>query len=229
MHIIPLTIVDKFFDDPDSIRNWALTLPYYKDDKGRWPGARTRALHEINPDFVDYFAKKFFSLFFDFEKEAVHWSMDVCFQQIDKSYGTGWVHQDESTRIAGIVYLSPEVDVYSGTSIYARTNEAVFAPNKMESIMTKVDFYRGGKSTLEETEKFRKQVATEFTETVRVNNVYNRLLAYDGHIHHAPNEFTAERENTRLTLVFFVTKLLADRSPIQRSRTISTHLPSRPL
>ncbi len=54
MHIIPLTIVDKFFDNPDSIRKWALSLPYYTDELGRWPGARTKALHEINPDFVDY-------------------------------------------------------------------------------------------------------------------------------------------------------------------------------
>ena len=229
MHIIPLTIVDKFFDNPDSIRKWALSLPYYTDELGRWPGARTKALHEINPDFVDYFANKFFSLFFDFEKDNVQWSMDVCFQQIDKTYGTGWIHQDELCRLAGLVYLSPDGDSHSGTSIYARTNEAIFAPNKMESIMTKIDFYKGGNKTLEDAESYRKKVATEFTETVRVSNVYNRLLAYDGHMHHAPHEFTAERENARLTMVFFVNTLRADRPPIQRMRTISTHLPSRPL
>lgn len=229
MNTIPLTIVDKFFDDPDSIRNWALTLPYYKDDKGRWPGARTKALHEINPDFVDYFAKKFFSLFFDFEKEAVHWAMDVCFHQIDKSYGSGWIHQDESTRIAGIVYLSPDINLASGTSIYARKNEAVFAQNGIESIMAKVDFYKGGSTTFQQVEEYRKLMASEFTETVKINNVYNRLIAYDGHVHHSANEFTLGVDNPRLTMVFFVTKLLADRPPVQRMRTISTHLPSRPL
>ena len=181
MYTIPLTIVDKFFEDPDSIRKRALTLQYYTDTKGRWPGKRTRALHEINPDFVDYFAKKFFSLFFNFENENVHWSMDVCFQQIDKSYGQGWVHQDESTKIAGLVYLSPDADIHSGTSIYSRKNEASFAPNKIESIKTKIDFYTGG-ATLQDAEKYRTQVASEFVETVKVNNVYNRLLTYDGHL-----------------------------------------------
>ena len=225
MHTIPLTIVDKFFEDPDSIRKWALTLPYYKDEKGRWPGGRTVALHEINPEFVDYFSKKFFSLFFNFELEDIHWSMDVCFHQIDKSYGRGWIHQDDSTRIAGIVYLTPDADINSGTSIYARTNETVFSGNKLEAIMSKVNFYKTGIPTLEETEPHRQQVASEFTETVKINNIYNRLVAYDGHIHHAANDFTAEENNTRLTMVFFVTRLLADKSPIHRIRSIPTHLP----
>lgn len=221
MHIIPLTVVDKFFEDPDSVREWALTLPYFTDEKGRWPGARTPALHDINPEFVEYFSKKFFSLFFNFELENVNWSMDLCFHQIDKSYGQGWIHQDESTRIAGIVYLSPNADIRGGTSIYAKHSEAVFAKNKKDSLMSKVDFYTNRSGTLDSIEPHRQNIASEFVETVKINNVYNRLIAYDGHLHHAANDYLEEKENTRLTLVFFVTHLKADKTPIHRMRSIT--------
>ena len=221
MHIIPLTIVDNFFDDPDSIRKWALTLPYSKDPRGRWPGERSPFLHDINPEFVDYFSKKYFSLFFNFELEPINWVMDACFQRIDKDYGQGWIHQDESVRMAGLIYLTPGADLRSGTSIYARSNEAMFAKNKEQSLLAKVSFYNTGRPSLEELEPYRKNIASEFTETVRINNVYNRLVSYDGHLHHSANEFLAEKENTRLTLVFFVNHLQADKSPIHRMRSIT--------
>ncbi len=221
MHIIPLTVVDKFFEDPDSIREWALSLPYYTDEKGRWPGGRTQALHEINPEFVDYFSKKFFSLFFNFELEKVNWAMDMCFHQIDKSYGSGWIHQDESVRLAGIIYLTPNANPKSGTSLYSRKSEAVFAKNKKEALMSKVDFYTTGNTTVDQAEPYRKHIESEFIETANISNIYNRLVAYDGHLHHAANEYLDEKENTRLTLVFFVNHLEADKTPIYRMRSIT--------
>ena len=47
--IFPILCQDDFFDNPDEIREYALSLDYKSDENGHWPGVRTRPLHEINP------------------------------------------------------------------------------------------------------------------------------------------------------------------------------------
>ena len=42
------TVVDNFFDNPDSIRQFGLSLPKTPDDEGRWPGIRSEELHKID-------------------------------------------------------------------------------------------------------------------------------------------------------------------------------------
>ena len=43
-----------------------------------------------------------------------------------------------------------------------------------------------------------------FDEILRVHNVFNTLIMYEGHHHHAANKFFGDcLENSRLTQVFF--------------------------
>ena len=74
--------------------------------------------------------------------------------------------------------------------------------------MTKKDFI--------EYKKLVNDVEENFEETIKFNNIYNRLIAYDGNDYHKCNSFyTGQKE--RLTLVFFVRTIKSNNFyPIQR-------------
>ena len=79
------TVVDNFFDNPDFIRQFGLSLPKKPDNEGRWPGIRSRPLHEINDQLSCSFLLKVFSVYFDLSYQNVNWtSSKVYFQQISK-------------------------------------------------------------------------------------------------------------------------------------------------
>ena len=222
MHTIPATILDDFLEDPDSVREWALTLPYEPDPDGRWPGLRSPQLHKINPDFVDYLARKYFALFFDFEYEKCKWTFDASFQKVDKRYGQGWLHDDSGRRTTGIVYLTPNPNPNTGTSLYKKKKEHVFPDNRVECNKAKKAFYTNN-ATIEQVVLYRKQLEDAYYETLRVNNVYNRLFTFDSYLQHSANEFVGESvddTHTRLTLVFFTGDLYCNQTPIMRSRAI---------
>ena len=57
-----------------------------------------------------------------------------------------------------------------------------------------------------------------FLESLRFNNIYNRLVTYSGKDYHKCNSFYSGK-NERLTLVFFVKKIQVNRHPpLQRSK-----------
>jgi hypothetical protein len=219
MQIIPVTVLDNFFEDPDSVREWALSLEYFPDEKGRWPGLRTHRLHELNVAFTDHVARRYFSLFYNFDYEKVEYQIDCCFQLIDSSKGAGWIHDDGSCRMTGIIYLTPNANLSGGTSIYKRKNNVNFT-DLVPVNKAKTEFYLG-RATKEQVDHIRVRDSELYDETIKVANVYNRLITFDSHLHHSAQDFFGEKgEDARLTLVFFVTKLHCDKSPVIRSRTI---------
>jgi hypothetical protein len=64
-----------------------------------------------------------------------------------------------------------------------------------------------------------------FDEIVRVNNVYNTLIIYEGRHYHAANEFFGKTlEDSRLAQVFFINKIDAQKQnvfPISRVNAIN--------
>jgi hypothetical protein len=58
----PTICVEDFYDNPDSVRQFALSQKYEKSDDGKWPGKRTANLHEINPILFDQFCNKIHNL-----------------------------------------------------------------------------------------------------------------------------------------------------------------------
>ena len=63
MHIIPVSVIDNFLSNPNSIRNWALRQEFFPDPNGQWPGQRTKLLSEINPELANLISCKYFNLF----------------------------------------------------------------------------------------------------------------------------------------------------------------------
>ena len=220
MHIIPVSILDNFFDNPDSIREWGLKQKFGPALDGQWPGLRTDPLSEINPGLHEVLCHRYFNLFFDLRGgERVDWIVDARFQKADKSCGQGWIHTDNDARLTGIIYLTPNPDPNTGTSVYARKNSVDFVP-AMELNKIKIEQY-SNRMPKEEAEPSRQELASGFVETIRVSNVYNRLVTFDAYLKHAAHDyFGNDDSNSRLTIIFFVKKLFADHTPISRHKLI---------
>ena len=223
MHIIPLTVLDNFLDDPDKIREWALQQEYLPSKNGNWPGVRSKLIGELNAPFFHLVCRKFFSQFYNLENmqnmEELYWGVEMNFQIIPKSYDSGWIHSDErgSSQITGIIYLSPNANLNGGTSIYRNKSNIVQHINLNDEF--KKDSYLN-KISIQEAKKYQEEHNAQFEEMIRVSNVYNRLISFDSHMTHAAQDFFGEGEESRLTLVFFVKKLFANNTPIGRVRRI---------
>ena len=216
---IPTTVVDTFFDTPDKVRQWAIQLPFHPATDGRWPGLRTEHLFNHDSGFFDSVIKKSLSLFFNLEQETkMSWEADMFFQIVHKNYDSGWVHSDVSdSQITGIVYLNKDTNLAGGTSIMREKNNILvrkdsFNTFKQESYLKK--------KTIQEVEKYREEHNNQFEETINISNVYNRLVLFDSHLYHKAQSFFGEDDDARLTLIFFITKLWLNDTPISRLQKV---------
>jgi hypothetical protein len=234
-HNIPVTVVDNFFETPSLIRQMALAETFTKGN-GVYPGTRTRFLHQIDPMFARYFNQKVFSLFYDFDVHHVNLKVEAMFQLISKDYEEGWIHNDlnyenrnyeTDWEVAGLVYLSPQPFLDGGTSIYSIDKTKMAPMSKVaENKEFKRKFYNQeitDPAELAEYRLRRDSYNNTFNETVKVNNVYNRLVVYDAAEFHRGNKFFgSNKDDSRLTLVFFAKMKPIEwvSNPIIRSRSV---------
>lgn len=198
-----IQIIDNFFQDVEAVRKFALQLPYDKQG-GFVPGVRSEFMHVVDPKFFHMFAKQLSACFFDVERDEFDIDCICQFQIINADYEQGWIHNDiddNSWQIAGVVYLTPNAPLESGTAIYNKVG-----PDSVpyqEIVAAKQLFYSQA-GDLDSARIVREKHNSSFAETVRINNVYNRLLVYDtDQWHRALKYFGDSKDDSRLTLVFF--------------------------
>ena len=221
--------VDNFFDKPEEIIEFANKLEYGVGSYGLWPGKRTCELNINHRIFFNSFLQKIFSLFFTFTKDtSLSWGdVGMYFQKTsafdpknkNNILNTGLIHQDGDFPLVGLVYLTKDADLDSGTSI--------MLPNKnykedTELSEKKLRLYKKlqeklSKKDLEDYKKLIIDTNKNFEESIRFNNKFNRLITYTGKDFHRCNSFYSGKEE-RLTLVFFIKKIKTNiLPPIQRS------------
>jgi hypothetical protein len=233
--LIPITVVDNFFETPSLIRKLALNLEYSKAN-GVYPGVRTQFIHQIDPAFARFFNQKVFSLFYDFDVHRVNLKVEGMFQLISEEYEEGWVHNDLNPAstipetdwdIAGVVYLTPNAPLNSGTSIYKINHDKMVSREQVEiNGHWKRRFYHKDllESELDEYRKRRDEYNNSFYETITVNNIYNRLVLYNAAEYHRGNKFFGSTlDDSRLTLVFFakVQPVNWVKNPIERTKSVN--------
>jgi hypothetical protein len=209
----PSICVDNFYPDPERVRQFAMSQKYFQSEDGKWPGKRSDLLHEINSDLFNQFSNKLFSIFYDFRHTNVSWEIESTFQLIDSLSDVedsiknkGWVHTDEASGVlAGVIYLSPNAKLQTGTSVYTQVDKT-----KLDMTNVKQKFYLN--KTDENYDEILMKHNSGFIETIRYNNVYNRLVMWDGSQWHGVNSYYSPNE-PRLTQVFFVRRLEADSNP----------------
>lgn len=201
MDLIPVSVIDDFFDDPDYIRSQALSLTF--ENKYNAPGSRA-----ICPSpLADDISKKIIAVLLDPTKCVTEYAIDLYFQITTDRLEEGWVHTDAGgqTYFAGVVYLTPNAPSNAGTSIY-RLKDKDLDLNILSDIQQiKNDVYFNRSNDLETFRKKREENNSFFNKTIDVANVYNRLLIYPANEFHSENRlFGTTKEDARLTLVFFV-------------------------
>ena len=124
MLFFPTTVVDNFFDNPDVVRDYALQQTYETNRPGVINGLRSKPLTQINPKLQEEVREKVLTLFYDMDRDHLETDIRSYFHKnipYHKGDNMGWIHQDLPTSIiAGLVYLTPNPDPESGTSIFRK-------------------------------------------------------------------------------------------------------------
>ena len=198
----PLIIKDDFFEDPDSIVK--ISKEYsYNIDTHNYPGVRTKSLDEINPKLYVHILRKIFLLLHD--KLPLRFDVKVGFQKIkpfvegdkwDKK-NCGWIHKD-NCLFGGIIYLDKDPDKDAGTSIYKSIDG--FDVQTQESVDAK-ELRNSGKP-IDDGQycDAYDRVRNQYEETLRIPNLYNRLVLIPGD---QPHAMTTTGDKERHTMVFF--------------------------
>jgi len=213
----PVTIVDNFFPDPDKIVEFALQQEYTLDSRGTWPGLRTRCLSEICENLHRHVGRKIHSLFY--ETTPNFWSINMYFQRVkpfsDEQYdfkNVGWIHSDNNNHFGGVIYLNKNSEKDTGTSIFYP--KFGYFHHSENARMVKEKFYLNEEVSDEEYYTSIHSVNSQFEESIKVENRYNRMILFPSNAYHGAQTFGTKGE--RLTLAFFSNGVFGSLPPLSR-------------
>ena len=203
--------VDNFFNDPEALVHFAKSLPKEPHPEGKWPGKRTKLLGDIDQTLHNMLMLKILSCYYDLDYSDFVWGNSILkFQEIPRFSenkndirNKGWIHQDVpgEAQLAGLIYLTPNIDPDSGTSLYSVKSNKY----KKEKHVLKNELYKSGHFDREEYTKSYINHEKALFEKVRFQNSFNRLIMYDTSEWHRANSYwNGDGEDARLTLVFSV-------------------------
>ena len=212
----PLVIKDNFFSDPDSILELCNQFDCNRSHVN-FPGLRTNYLSNTNKKLFLSIANRIFALIHD--SLPSHYKMDIEFQKIDPfvkddkwdKKNRGWVHKD-CCLFGGVIYLDKNPDKDAGTGIYKLKDGYHFQDK--ESLSYKVLLYSG--KLIDDGQYYQAydMIADQYEETLRVPNVYNRLVLMPGDQMHG---MTTIGDKERNTIVFFCNEAIGVYPPEYRS------------
>jgi hypothetical protein len=214
----PITIIDDFFDDMEYVEHLYNNAEFAPVEDQVWPGLRSKPLQEVSPYLHHFLCRKFFSIWFQEEMRSdttnpLKYHVLSFFQKIEPYHedpehvlNLGWPHYDQGAVGAGVIYLNRESPKRSGTSFYRplELREALESQDKTSP--EKNSMFQGKVTDLDNHIAVKEKHLSKFEKTVEVSNVHNRLVAYGSQFHSETN-FFCSGEETRKTLVFFITQL----------------------
>ena len=141
-----MLIVKDFFKNPQEIRDYALSLEYFNKNNhpnniGGFPGHRTKYLNDINYDLYYQICQKFYAIarkilkINNFSEKYERWMTQFSFSYTKKEdqsfkhkdFEDGY--QDFDKYLAGVVYLTPNPQINSGTKLYLNENNVKISEN----------------------------------------------------------------------------------------------------
>ena len=174
-------VIDDFLDNPDEIRNFLINNKVPFNIEGAYPGKRTSPVDNI--DYKNMIVEKLHEVL-PFKIEMKTWSFS--FQLSLSSDTVATLHVDP-TQWAGVLYLTPNAPLESGTLLFKEDVKLVKKLRDYDGPFT-------GEG----------EVRAEVMSVL--GNVYNRLVLFRGReIPHRSNVvgFGDCLENGRLTQVFY--------------------------
>lgn len=222
MNLYPVVVVENFYENPDIIRAFALAQEYTFCQNRQnlqyvYPGSRTKDLFDLDKPLHERICKKLVSVFHNAEHDNMQWAISTSFQSVTAEYNQGVLHTDQNTVFAGVLYLTPDAPLNSGTSLF-KPNKTFDEAKYQQALIDNDKRFRTGEIAMDTS------YHSMFDEVVRVNNVYNTLIIYEGRHFHAANQFFGKTlKDSRLAQVFFINKIDAQKQsvfPISRVNAI---------
>ena len=181
--------VDDFYNDVDEVRKMALGMEF--GVRGNYPGQRTEPVFNQGvKDLINGIIRPYAG-------EITMWESEYTgsFQyttQRDRS----WVHADQTTTWAGVLYLTPDAPLSGGTGLFRHKETGLeMAPKLVDGSYDE--------ATMSEIYK-DSQDMTKWEMTNFIGNVYNRLIIYRGDIFHTSLDyFGRDMYDGRLFQTFF--------------------------
>jgi hypothetical protein len=177
-----LIVIDGFYNNALEVRRYALSLPF--DVAGNYPGKRTAP--QIAEGTKSVLEKTLGA-------KIDYWPTDKYNGSFQLATGAerSWIHYDETTW-AGVLYLTPDAPVLSGTAFYRHRETGLMAcPG-------------GSANPSAPTINRDAQKPEAWEEVDRVGNVFNRLVLFKGsRLHCSCPYFGDNPENARLFQLFF--------------------------
>lgn len=181
-------IIDNFYEDPDEVREFALSQPFTKE--GNYPGYRTKS-------FLDDEIKEFIQeIIYPFAGKIINWGGEYSGSfQYTTSDDRSWIHSDSATGWAAVVYLTPNAPHTAGTGIFRHKETGIIRWDDEEH-------------TEEENENaphmLESRDYTKWDMIDKLGNVYNRMVLYRGDLCHVSLDYFGKNKNDgRLFQVFF--------------------------
>jgi hypothetical protein len=176
-----LLITDNFYSDPDSVRNFALQQKF--DVTGNYPGARTKSF--LTPDLKETVQ----TIIWNAGGEVTNWYEKNGYTgayQFTTAANRSWIHTDHFNKWAGVLYLTPDAPISSGTGLFRYKENGATTAAEM-----------GDRS-------YDAQDMTKWDLYDVVANKYNRLVLYRGDLFHSSLDyFGSNLYDGRLFQLFF--------------------------
>jgi len=178
-----LIVADDFYEDPLDVRKFALSQDF--DVRGNFPNSRTKPL---SSDSAKSTIQK---LIMPHGGKITEWPNEYngAFQfttQFDRS----WIHADNGTTWAALVYLTPNAPLTAGTAIFRHKETGLMEWPMDKDTQDKINA--------------DSQDLTKWEIVDRVGNVFNRIVLYRGYMfHQSLDYFGRDKFDGRLFQTFF--------------------------
>jgi hypothetical protein len=189
-----LIVIDNFYNNPLETRNYILTQDFTV--RGNYPGQRTisyatQQLKDIIQEYVLPFGGKITDFPMPDESNMNNNDIYNGAFQYTTSRDHSWVHIDGFNNWAGVLYMTPNAPLSSGTAFYNfHDGTTCEKDQKIMNNKTETDI--------------SSQDLTKWQLVDRVGNVFNRLILFDSkRFHMSMDYFGDSKENGRLFQVFF--------------------------
>ena len=186
-------VVDNFYENPDEVREYALSLEY-QDNIKYHKGKRTK--DRVFFDGVkEFFEKCLDKKITSWEEQPANGVFQYCVAEDPLV-----IHTD-SQKYAAAIYLTPDAPSESGTNFYRHKKiNMVKAPTQDDCILRD--------RTIEELywEMFKGNFYdfTPWEKIDSVANVYNRMVVWNAQLVHAAGQYFGDtKENSRLFHLYF--------------------------
>ena len=183
-------IIDDFYSDVDEVREFALKQDF--SVRGNYPGPRTKSfINDSVKETIEDVVKPFYG-------NVKYWGDEeyTGAYQYTTSRDRSWIHADQTTKWAGVCYLTPNAPLSAGTGLFRHKDTGLtMAPKNKDGsyndeLLSKI--YNEA------------QDMTKWELVDNLANVYNRLVLYRGdHFHMSMDYFGQDLYDGRLFQTFF--------------------------